>query len=119
MVVFGDTKLMVVNLEHLKVERLGEISACIRNSERQTIAFGSLNTKTGEILSLYVDPKHRNKGLATQIVDYLVERALLETELDEIFATTCPDTDADKIFIKRGWKQYNKRVWRLSEDKKV
>lgn len=56
--------------------------------------------------------------LATQIVDYLVER-VLETRLSEIFATTCPNTDADKIFVKRGWKQYNKWVWRPDEDKKV
>jgi len=62
-------------------------------------------------LNLYIlTLKHRHKGLATQIVNYLIEKVLLETKLDEIFAITCPDTDADKIFIKRGWKQYNKGV---------
>ena len=102
----------------MKVERLGEVSACIRNDERQTIAFGSLNTTTGEILSLYVDPKHRHKGLAKEIVRYLVDK-WLDTKLDEVFATTCPNTDANKLFERLGWKRYSKWIRRKDEDRKI
>jgi amino-acid N-acetyltransferase len=99
---------------------LEEIEQCISDFlvyEKNNEIIGICSLKFGwdrlvEIRSLGVDPRYQKQGIATQIIKYSIERALLRDNCDTAFVLTY----AVRLFTKLGFKIVDKislpqKVW--------
>tara|TARA_B100000686_G_C16490964_1_gene812041 strand:+ start:59 stop:637 length:579 start_codon:yes stop_codon:yes gene_type:complete len=100
---------------------LEDIEQCIADFlvyEKNNEIIGICSLKFGwdrlvEIRSLGVDPRHHKQGIATQMILYSVERALLRDDCDTIFVLTY----AVSLFNKLGFEivdkmQLPQKVWK-------
>lgn len=57
------------------------------------------------LASVYVDPAHRNRGIATQLISAIIQQAQ-SLDLTDIYLFT---PDQGSFYLKRGWQVIEKR----------
>jgi GNAT superfamily N-acetyltransferase len=76
---------------------------CTLNDE--VVGFSCGRLKQADVWALFLDKKHEGQGIGQRLME-LLESWMFSQGIDEIVLSTWPQTRAESLYRRRGWKDF-------------
>ncbi|AUS10012.1 GNAT family N-acetyltransferase [Laceyella sacchari] len=60
------------------------------------------------IVAVYVEPEHRGKGIAKQLLSQVIDRVRTETDVEQIQLTVAADSAAHALYRSKGFAEFGR-----------